>query len=210
MKGYAISLGLHLAALFALFFQWPVAPPPATVQPAVVKLFVPADAAGQKSPPPQKKTPGPAIPKQHAVPKPRSTARLDLTMVQLIIEDDVHGEMILVLKRYRGKIVILDPTTRAVQQAFSAVTTTPVASVAVNDGLAILVDDPAYLPDVVALVDHTRPDAAVCALFPPNFADVLGAAIQKKAAELGVTEIKSATVAFSANERSGVLVRHVS
>lgn len=209
MRGFAISLGLHLAVLFMLFFQWPVAPAPATVPPAAVKLFVPADAAAEKSPPPQPKTPGPAIAQQRATPKPQSKAKLDLAMVQLSIEDDIHGEMILVLKRYGGKIVILDPATRAVQQAFSASTAQPVSGVAVADGLAILVDDPAYLPDIVALVDHTKPDAAVCALFPPNFVDALGEAIQKKAAELRLTEIKAATVAFSASQRSGVLIRRV-
>src|SRR2546430_546791 len=135
MKGYAISLGLHLVVLFALFFQWPVAPRPATVTPAAVKLFVPADAAGEKSPPPKTKTPGPTIPQQRATPKPQSKAKLDLAMVQLTIEDDIHGEMILVLKRYGGKIVILDPVTRAVQQAFSASTAQPVSGVAVVDGL---------------------------------------------------------------------------
>jgi len=208
MKGFAISLGLHLAVLFALFFQWPAAPAPATVPPAAVKLFVPADAAGQKSPT-QRKTPGPAIPQQRATPKPQSKGRLDLAMVQLTIEDDTRGEMIVVLKRYGGKIVILDPATRAVQVAFSVTTAMPVSGVAVTDGLAILVDDPNYLPDIVTLIDHTK-DAAVCALFPPDFAEVLGTAIQKKASELGVTEIKSATVAFSASQPSGVLIRHVS
>jgi len=208
MKGFAISLGLHLAVLFALFFQWPAAPAPATVPPAAVKLFVPADVAGQKSPT-QRKTPDPAIPQQRATPKPQSKGRLDLAMVQLTIEDDTRGEMIVVLKRYGGNIVILDPATRAVQVAFSVTTAMPVSGVAVTDGLAILVDDPNYLPEIVTLIDHTK-DAAVCALFPPDFAEVLGAAIQKKASELGVTEIKSATVAFSASQPSGVLIRHVS
>jgi hypothetical protein len=209
MRGFAISLVLHLAVLFALFFQWPAAPATATAPPAAVKLFVPADAAGEKSPPPQRKTPGPAMPQQHAAPKPRTKARLDLAMVQITIEDDIHGEMILVLKRYGGKIVVLDPATRAIQQAFSASTAMPVSGVAVTDGLAILVDDPAYLPAIVPLIDHTKPDAAVCALFPPDFADALGAAIQEKAAELRVKEIKAATVAFSARQRSGVLIRRV-
>jgi hypothetical protein len=210
MKGYIISFSLHLALLFALFFQWPVAPGPATVPPAAVKLFVPADAAGEKPPPPQRKTPGPAVPQQRPTPKPERNARLDLATVQITIEDDNHGEMILVLKRYGGKIVVLDPATRAVQQAFSATSATPVSGVAVTDGLAIVLGDPTFWPDVVALVDQGKDDAAICALFPPDFADALGAAIQKKAAELGVTEIKTATVAFSASQRSGIVIRYVS
>jgi phosphoribosylformylglycinamidine (FGAM) synthase PurS component len=209
MKGFAISLGLHLAVLFMLFFQWPVAPAPATVPPAAVKLFVPADAVAEKSPPPQRKTPAPAMPQQHAAPKPRNKAKLDLAMVQITIENDIHGEMILVLKRYGGKIVVLDPATRAVQQAFSASTAKPVSGVAVTDGLAILLGDPAYWPDVIAMVNHAGADATVCALFPPDFVDALGTAIRKKATELGVTDIKAVTVAFSAGQRSGVLIRHI-
>jgi hypothetical protein len=155
------------------------------------------------------KTPGPTIPQQHMSPKPKSKASLDLAMVQLTIEDDTHGEMILVLKRYRGKIIIIDPATRSVRQAFSATTATPETGVAVADGFAILVDDPAYLPGIVALIDHTKPDGAVCALFPPDFADALGSAILQKASEFGITKIRVATVAFSSSRPSGLLIRSV-
>jgi hypothetical protein len=209
MKGFAISLGLHLAVLFALFCQWPAAPAPATVPRTAVKLFIPADAIAENAPPPKRRDARPSIAPQHLNPAPQSKAKLDLAALQLTVEDDVHGEMIVVLKRYRGKIVIFDPGTRAVKQAFWASTATPVSGVAVTEGLAILLGDPAYWPEVVTLEGADRADAAVCALFPLDFADALGAAIQKKATATGVVDIKTATVAFSASEPSGIVIRHV-
>jgi hypothetical protein len=208
MKGFATSLGLHLAVLFALFFQWPAAHAPATAPRSAVKLFIPADAATEKSTPPKRKDPRTAIAPQRADLNPQNKNKLDLATLQLTIEDDIHGEMVVVLKRYRGKIVVLDPGTRTVQQAFWASTAKPVPGIAVTDGLAILLGDPAYWPEVVAL-EGGRTDVAVCALFPRDFADALAAAIQKKATELGVVDIKAATIAFSSRQPAGIVVSHV-
>jgi hypothetical protein len=208
MKGFAISLGLHLAVLFAIFFQWPAAHAPAAAPRSAVKLFIPADAATEKSSPPKTNDPRPAVAPQRADLNAQIKKKLDLATLQLTIEDDIHGEMVVVLKRYHGKFVILDPGTRDVQQAFWAANAEPVAGVAVTDGLAILLGDQDYWPSVVAL-EGGRRNAAVCALFPPDFADALGAAIQKKAAAMGVMDIKAATVAFSASQPSGVVIRHV-
>jgi hypothetical protein len=209
MKGFAISLGLHLVLLFALFLQWPAAPAPATALRTAVKLFVAKDPATEKSTPPKRKDPRTAIATQRADLNAQSKKKLDLATLQLTIEDDIAGEMVVVLKQYRGKVLILDPETRAVQHAFWASNARPVSGVAITDGLAILLGDPAYWPDVVALERQGQVDSAVCALFPPDFADALGAAIQKKATELGVVDIKGATFAFSSHERSGISVRRV-
>jgi len=208
MKGFATSLGLHLAVLFALFFQWPAAPATATAPRSTVKLFIPEDAATEKSTPPKRKDSFAAIAPQRAVLNAQNRKKLDLATVQLTIEDDIHGEMVVVLRRYRGKLLILDPETRAVQQAFWASTAKPVSGVAVTDGLAILLGDPAYWPAVVALAG-VRADATVCALFPPDFAEALAGAIQTKATELGVVDIKAATITFSSKQASGVVVSHV-
>jgi len=208
MKGFAISLGLHLGVLFALVYQWPAAPAAATVPPTAVKLFVPADAAPEKAVPPQRNQ-RPAVAPQRQNPSPQNKTRLDLATIQLTIEDDFHGEMIVVLKRYHGKFAIIDPRTRVVQAAFWASTAKPVSGVAVTDNLAILLGGPAYWPEVAALEGGGEADTAVCALFPPDFTDALGAAIQKKAAEQGVVDIKGATFAFSSHESSGIMVRRV-
>src|SRR5262249_20878655 len=99
MKGFVVSLGLHIAVLFAMFFQWPAASAPATAPRAVVKLFVPTDLMAQKKspPPPKGNKPGLSIPRE----RPSSTEgkpKLDIAGLHLSIEDDIGGDMIVVLK----------------------------------------------------------------------------------------------------------------
>jgi hypothetical protein len=64
-------------------------------------------------------------------------------------------------------------------------------------------------PEVMALEHQYRTDSVISALFPPDFADALSRATQRKATELGVQDVRGATVRFSAVERSGILIRRV-
>jgi hypothetical protein len=209
MKGFVISLILHLSVLFAAFFQWPTGDAMATDPETEVKLFVPADASTEESPPPERKGQGEPVPRVSAAPKPQRKPKLELSTVQLTIEDDIHGDMPVVLKRYSGKIVILNSATNAIQQAYWAVNAKPAPGITIADGLAIFLSDPTFWPDVMALVDSGKSDIVVCALFPPDFAQALVSAIQRKAAEQGIVDIKGAIFAFSSHEASGIVVRKV-
>jgi hypothetical protein len=173
-----------------------------------VRLFFPADEGIKRSSQPHTKrnlSPGRLLAKSSA----RAKKKLDLAGIDLAIQDDTERQVILVLKQYHGKIIIVDPGTLKVRDAFWVANGEPISGIAITDGLAVLLVKPDWWPEVAALKHGEHDESMVCALFPPDFSDALGSAIQKKAVELGVANIRRATISFAVGQQSGVIVRHV-
>jgi hypothetical protein len=204
--GFAISAAIHAAFAFALFYQAPPASRPEAPRNAV-KLFLPArrDVENSSAAEPMRNSPDFRLDRTaRKSPKPK----LDLAAVDLTIEDDTGRNMILVLKRYGGKIVVIDPATRAVEQAFWASNGNPVRGVSIAGGLPIILHQPEWWPETAGLKDRVPGDAWICALFPPDFIAVMGDAIQKRAAELGVADVHRATLSFTSS-RPGLIIHEV-
>jgi hypothetical protein len=212
MRGLAftVSAGLHSALAFLLFFQWSTPPRSATIAPAPVnpvKLFFPGDDAGACA---QKHKNGGGNPgPQPTRPKAHLKRTLDLACIELTILDDTDRQMIPVLRRYHGKIVIVDSGSLTVREAFWVSNGAPVSGVALADGLPVILGKPEWWPEVATLEHDKQGGILVCALFPPDFSGALTNAIEEKARHLGVSLVRRATVSFATSERSGIIVHRV-
>ena len=205
--GLAVSGLMHLAVVYVLLYQ---APPPldqADLQRQVVRLFMPnEEAAANKSP--EKARSSASLSADREIPK-LNQKKLDLSAIELTIRDDMSREMLVVLKRYGGWVVLLDPANRSMEAAYQAPNWRRVAGASLATGLPVLLGQPEWWPEVETLARQGSEDAIVCALFPAAFADAMSEAIQRKAMGMGITEIHRVVFVFSARDLPGFVVEDV-